>query len=194
MMGLAVTANYAIGRLEQPKPRPLPVKSFPRQVGEWVGGEDLPLDPEVKKMLAHATVADRIYTHPSGKTVNLVLVTSTDLQDFHDPRSCFPGQGWEIRDVHPITVGGDKITAMTATRNGQTVDVYYWQTAKLAKAKGGMLAKLVRLRSSLSGNEGQSLFVRVSSPKTGTPYQTVRSFTELIQPSLKSLERAAQTH
>lgn len=194
MVVASLLASRAIPRYEQPQSTPLPIEGFPRKVGDWTGGPDRPTPPAVQEMLSKATIVDRIYTRPGGDAVNLTLITSSRVEDFHDPRSCFPGQGWDLRGVHVEQVEGEQVTAMTAVQGEETLDVLYWQTARAPEPVGGLIARARRLRNSLGGSQGQSLFVRVTAPRGAHPFQTVRAFVHAITPPLRTLKALAHTN
>ena len=86
--------EYAVGPLPVPHPRKLAVDSFPRSLGTWRGGAIAPMDPDIQARVPTATIMDREYTSSAGGSADVTLVTASDNIDIHNPKDCFPSQGW----------------------------------------------------------------------------------------------------
>lgn len=191
MVGAAALANAVMGRLDFPQPRLLPVENFPRQIGEWSGGEDRPVDPAIRKKLATARIVDRLYTDAAGKTVALLLLSATDIKDFHHPRVCFPGQGWRLEEPRILTYRGRQINTMVVSREGEELSVwYFWFTAEHPPTlpENHPLRPLYDLRMKVVPEiERATLFVRLIAPKSPDNDLPLRSFLDAIWEPLRSL-------
>jgi EpsI family protein len=191
MVGVAVLANAVMGRLDFPQPRLLPVESFPRRVGEWEGGEDRPVDPAVRKKLATALIVDRAYTNVAGRSVALLMLSATDIKDFHSPQVCFPGQGWRLENPRILTYRGRRINTMIASRGEEELSIwYFWFTDEHPSAlpENHPLRPLYNLRmKAVPEMERATLFVRLIASKTPDSDRPLRSFLEAIWEPLQSL-------
>jgi EpsI family protein len=191
---VALVSNHALGRIEIIKPRLLPVETFPRTIGDWKAGKTLPVDPTVQQVLKTARLEQRNYTRSDGKVVDLLLLTAADYADFHDPTVCFPGHGWQLSNRRPISVDGQTINMMYATHkdDGKTQTVYYWLVGNyVAQVPHSLsLQKFNSIRRAITGEDGQSLFVRVIASGEKEGEQTASEFTRAIMPALRQLASA----
>lgn len=191
MVAATLIANMAVGRLEIATLRLLPVQTFPRKIGEWQAGEDMAVDPDVMKNLTSAKVVERTYRNPRGQFAQLLLLTATETGDFHNPRSCFPSQGWNLFGFREVKVRGQRIKAMTADQDGDKLQVFYWRTGYRPPPpqRNALRQKLYAFRVGFIGKEeGMPLFVRVIAPDDGKN-TAVMSFLEQIQAPIQALTR-----
>lgn len=195
LVGAAITANHAFGRLPMATMRRLPVEQFPRAFAGWKGGADYPTDPEVVRKLPTAKIVNRDYRRADGRQVNLLLLTATEYADFHDPNWCFPAQGFRLSAVREITVAGQSARSMTAERDGAKLDVVYWWNGKVVtEVKWGreQIGKLLTLRNKLTNEQGQSLFVRLVTPAAPESGKLLREFAILAQPEMRKITSNAR--
>jgi EpsI family protein len=187
-----LTVNHIVGRLDLAKPHLLPVETFPRQIGDWRAGPDTPLDPEVQKALSTARVVQRVYTNSVGESVELLLLSANDYKDFHDPTSCFPGQGWTLMDRHTMEINGQTVNRMIAAReNKQQVEVVYWLPGNyIPQAHGLVLQKALAIRHLVTKEESQSLFVRLTAPVQDGQDRSILAFAKQCLPLLHALTNA----
>jgi EpsI family protein len=186
----SLVANHAIGRLKFARPKVLPVETFPTQIGDWKQfGKDLSVDPEVQKVLPTAHIVERTYRNPSGQIVSLLLLTASDYKDFHDPNVCLPGHGWQLSERTAIQVEGRPINRMEAVQQNTKLLVLYWLAGDyMANVPHGLpMQKALSLRKALTGEGGQSLFVRIIATDKEAPEEVVLKFASEVQPAIQTL-------
>ena len=178
----ALAANLAIQQGALRKLARRDVSAFPRDLANWKGGEDRPLDPKTQQLLATADVIDRVYTNSAGQAVNLLLVSSTDPEDAHSPESCLPSQGWTLRAVQNETLDGQAIHTDKATRTGQALDVIFWFDI-LSDKNASLFSRMEAVRESVRGQG--SLMIRLTTPSGPDSDKTLREFARLVLPALR---------
>jgi len=193
MILTAIAANHTFGRLQYAQPHLLPIETFPRRIGRWKQeGEDRPIDQEVIKVLPTAHIVDRVYRDASGQIINLLMLTASDYKDFHDPNICLPGNGWQLSDRTTFLFQGQNINKMRASQRNTHLLVFYWLPGNYtANIDHGLpMQKVLSLRKALTGEEGQSLFVRVIAAENAASPDTVQRFIADIQPAIQALTEA----
>ncbi len=187
-----IVAQHALARMKYAHPTPLPINTFPRQIGNWKAGKDLPNDPLILEALPGATLVSRDYAnvkHPQ-ETVNLMLVTGNSYQDFHDPRGCFPTHGFRVSHLENWVQDGNRIQYMQAEQNGNTIDFLFYVPGGLgfASEQGDLfLRKMFALREMLTGASGGSVVVRLTVDDGPNSQQLMRHFIDVIQPAVTAL-------
>jgi EpsI family protein len=193
MVLTALAADHTIGRLPLLAARKAPVERFPKHIQGWTAGPDNPVDPEIQKTLATATVVDRNYTNPSGQSVQLLLVSASQGNDVHNPMICFPGQGWQITDRRTIRVDSQDATVMTAKLDETRLCVLYWisDAEPSPQEESPWLRNLRTIRRwFVTADEGRSLLVRVTAPGDAQNNAPVISFVKDASEPLRELIRA----
>lgn len=188
---VALVANNAIGRMPFARPHILPLGTFPRQIGGWRAGPDVPITPDVQRIIPTAHVLQRVYTNGSGKSVSLVLITATDYHDFHDPTVCFPGHGWVLTHPKDIRVGNQEAHEMSASLDGETLSVIYWLPGEFISGvdMGDPMKKLLSLRKLVTGDQGASMVVRVSVDQANGGAATALKFAAQILGAVNQLAK-----
>jgi hypothetical protein len=138
-----------------------------------------------------AAAIDRVYTRADEAAVNLVLVTATESVGIHDPRVCFPMQGWRLEQVHSRAIGPERADLMLAVRGADRLRVMFWRTAPTLRREVGGPQVLRYLRGKLTGAQGESLLVRLSTPDRTGAEELLARFALELQPSLAPLKSAA---
>lgn len=186
--------NHAIGRLELSSPRLLPIAVFPKQVGEWKMTIDRPEDHEVMQYLPTGRMVDRTYINTSGRIVNIALVTATNYNAFHDPKTCLPGHGWTLGEFGTARAGNQAINALTATQGQEKIRVFYWLAGSDGLyiplgdyGEGEPLRKLFALKKLLTRTEEASLFVRLTTSGGEQNEGLLIDFAQAALPALKQL-------
>ena len=190
MVGIVAAAQLAVPRIAVGTSKKLPVTAFPRSLGDWTAGDDRPVDPELKSRLAGATIVERIYNKKHGGAVDLLLLTSDTLEDFHDPTICYPSQGWKIRDQQSASVGGFPVMSMTARNGLREVKTVYWFVGDYASynARTPLQKKLYKLRHIVvRKEEGTCLFVRIIAPANPEGQAALNEFMTTFRPSILGL-------
>lgn len=192
----AVGADYGLGQMAVPKPRRLPVETFPAVIGAWKAGPVQPVQEDVQQKLRTAKIVDRTYTSPDGQSVDLMLLTATENEDMHSPQLCFPNQGWTLSDIHETRVDGQTATQMRATLGDQRQTVLYWLTGYYPPAppKSAALRDAYFIRNRImKGRTNMSLFVRIIVADTPAGRRSLPGFTSALRAPLTALVGADGT-
>ena len=196
----ALVGGHALGPVDAVKSRQLPVGSFPSRVGEWTGGPNRPIDPDVRKTIPHASIIERVYTRPDRQALDLLLVSSEVADEMHSPQVCLPAQGWELKTLKPFLVGSDRVRDMVASHEDRQIEVMYWFTAKSTR-EISIPQRIQMIRSELVGVQGEfvasdvegySLLVRIIAAYTPDNHKALLEFVQQIQRPLGVLSEKAE--
>jgi len=161
---------------------------FPDRLGEWVGGPNRPLEPEIQKQLATANVLDRIYTNKQGRQINLLIVSSTDPEDAHSPEACLPSQGWVPEQTKTATIDGQLVHVDQMTKLGEKMDVLFWWDILVDK-NANVFSRIEALRESFRGQG--AVMVRLTSPSGPTSAAEQEAFAKLVLPAMRTWKNTA---
>lgn len=167
VLGVALL-DFASGPIPVAHPRKLAVDTFPARLGVWQGGAVAPVDPEIQARLRTSAIMDREYTDRLGRSADVMLVTASDNLDIHNPKDCFPSQGWKLTNSRDKVIGGQPVTLMDAQLDDQKMTVLYWTTGVYTPpAPRSALARqaLVLRDRIVPRHEAVSLFVRLMVPQ-----------------------------
>ncbi|MES9861246.1 MAG: VPLPA-CTERM-specific exosortase XrtD [Candidatus Thiodiazotropha sp. LLP2] len=131
---IAVSSLY-VKNQQEILPNRQDFSSFPLQIGNWKGDEDMLEDIYLKSLkLDDYIIGD--YTNSVGSMVNFYIAYYASQQAgsaAHSPRSCIPGGGWEINKVTEIAlpgllVNGEplKVNRLVIMQGDAKKLVYYW--------------------------------------------------------------------
>jgi len=198
MVLVSLWITHGVARVPAAPTRYLPVERFPRLLGDWAAGPDMPVDPVVRKMLTTATIVSRNYSEPEGRSVELMLLTAARRQDFHDPNECFPGSGWTLGDRGKVVVEGQPINTIVATRDTVQMDVWYcWMSALDFERLDSSQRRLQRFRRAIFTTMGRkddvSLFVRLMAPHQPGGNPVLNRFCSAALPSIRNLWQPGST-
>ena len=187
---LAIAVNVFGEKVELGKAIPMQIAEFPKVVGDWKDIKDVPPPESFTDVLPTAQIIERTYVNKAGGQVDLLLLTATDYGDLHDPRACFPSQGWSLSDEKKLTVGQEQVTDMLAAVDGDQVEVLFWRpdfysvpTPRSAFARDIYNLYVRHYRKA----EGNSLLVRVIASTTPESHADLMKFTQAIQTPLRTL-------
>ncbi len=161
--------DFASGPIPVPHSRKLAVETFPARLGTWQGGAIAPVDPDIQARLRTSSIMDREYTNSAGRSADVMLVTASDNLDIHNPKDCFPSQGWKLTNSRDKVIGGQPVTLMDAQLDDQKMTVLYWTTGVYTpSAPRSLLARqaLVLRNTIVPRHEAVSLFVRLMVPQS----------------------------
>lgn len=164
-----LAANRGLRRIEIVQPHLLSIESLPHRFGDWKQkGEDRPTDPSVQAILKTARLLDRTYQNSSGESVDLLLMTATDYADFHDPTVCLPGHGWTLGEKKSLSVGSQAMTQMPLVQGDRKMIILYGLigSSVMGVQNGLPMQKFLSLRKAVTGEGGQSLYVRLIASDT----------------------------
>lgn len=186
---VGIVAQHTLPRLPFAHPTPLPVMSFPTKVGDWTAGKNLPQDPDVMKILSTATIMSRNYKNKAGQEINLTLITGTEYSDFHSPLACFPAHGFALSNQVTWPLYGQSVHFMTASLEGNSEDFCYFIPGGMALGgvMGGSASHLLALSSLVTGHEGGSVVVRLTTADNPGSQDLIKRFIGLIMPDINQL-------
>ena len=193
MIVTATICTYAFPRLPVPSIHKIPVETFPRTIGEWQGGPDEAVDPEVQKIIPTATIISRVYKNLSGQTVELTLLSASQRGDYHDPNICFPAHGWNLSNLQNVHIFGERFNSMTAEQDKLKMKVHYkWMGAINIKTDSVYLKSAVKVRDEvfygvMDRTDGMELFVRIMAKDDDLNPRAMGDFNQQIMPIVNSL-------
>lgn len=196
IVGLAMIAAVAAvelvaGRIAVGQSRALPIATFPRVIGGWVAGPDRPVDPDLQQRLADSRMVERVYTnHRLGASVDLLLLTSSNLDDFHDPTICIMSQGWSVQSARTVNVANQPATCIIASNEDHTIKTLYWLLGDYAPARAKTPAekRLYAIRHFIvRRDEGTCLFVRMIANDNPLGDRAFADFIDATRDSIRSL-------
>lgn len=176
-------------RLDVPMSHSLPIEHFPKSISSWQAVEDVPVDPSIKEVLPDATIVERRYRRSDGVSLDLLLLTSDNEGEFHDPSKCFPAQGWSLAGQTSAEIAGQTLHQFHASFQDQHVLVSYWRVRDLTPppSPGSITSAVLPLRNAVTHDEGWSLLVRVISPGDPQGEAAARDFIQVISEPVHAL-------
>lgn len=111
------------------------LSEFPAELEGWVGRRNRIREVYLDALsLTDYILAD--YREPGGGTVNLYVAyyaSQRKNESAHSPRSCLPGDGWEIKDLSQKSIDGVLLNGQALALNRVKIQkgdyrqlVYYW--------------------------------------------------------------------
>ena len=187
--------EYGVGPLPVPQPRRLAVETFPARLGLWQGGAIAPVDPDIQARLPTSSIMDRVYTLGADRSADVMLVTASDNLDIHNPKDCFPSQGWRLTNSHDKVIQGQTVTVMDAQLDDQKMKVLYWTTGTFTPPppRSLLAKKALSLRARLvPSHEYVSLFVRLMVSQGPQAEEEITQLAGQVLPPVHSLVQAAR--
>jgi len=163
---------------------------FPVSVGQWQARQDTALEPQTIDQLKVSDYLMRRYVHEAGQSLWLYIgywATQRKGADFHSPKNCLPGGGWEPVEATRIAI--DLPTPhLTITVNRYVIQkdrsiqvvLYWYQTHGMAIASE-VDAKIELVRGAITRNRTDGALVRVSSLVAGSPQDTTDRLVEYVR-------------
>lgn len=187
--------EYGVGPLPVPQPRRLAVETFPAKLGPWQGGAIAPVDPDIQARLPTSSIMDRVYSTGTGRSADVMLVTASDNLDIHNPKDCFPSQGWRLTNSHDVTIQGQTVTVMDAQLDDQKMKVLYWTTGTFTPPppRSALAQKALSLREKIvPSHEYVSLFVRLMVSQGPQAEEEITQLAGQVLPPVHSLVQSAR--
>ncbi|MGI4788513.1 MAG: EpsI family protein [Janthinobacterium lividum] len=182
--------DCAVGPLPVPHPRKLAVETFPSRLGSWQGGAIAPTDPDIQARLPTSAIMDRQYSTSSGESADVMLVTASDNMDIHNPKDCFPSQGWVLTNNRDKMIQGQTVSLMDAQLDDQKMTVLYWTTGVYMPPPSPypFVQSVLKLREKVvPRHEAVSLFVRLMVPQNSNSDEAITDLAKQVLPPVQSL-------
>jgi len=172
--------------------------NFPRTVGPWSCGPDIPFDQETLAVLGPGDYLERTcVASPGSQPVDLLLayVPSQHTRDWiHSPKHCLPGSGWSpvlsdrIELLRPHD-GPAAVNRYVLEKGADRQVVVYWYQAHGRIVASEYWARIYLISDSIELNRADESLVRVITPiLEGEPLDTAQKravrFAENILPYL----------
>ena len=182
--------DFIYGPIPVAHPRRLAVETFPDRLGPWRGGAIAPVDPDIQARLRTSAIMDRQYTTGTGQSADVMLVTASDNLDIHNPKDCFPSQGWVLTNSRDKVIGGQTVTLMDAQLDDRKMTVLYWMTGVYTPAppRALLARQALKLRSRIvPRHEATSLFVRLMVPNSAGADAEITALAGQVLPPVQAL-------
>ncbi|HVK04660.1 MAG TPA: exosortase-associated EpsI family protein [Armatimonadaceae bacterium] len=168
----------------------IPPEEVPQRLGGFVADGEAEVAPEAREALAAASILSRYYRSDSDADVaasfELLVIGGTDRSALHDPRSCFVGAGWEIRNDRTEKIPGTPVEARACqivdAKTGAGFDALY-----LYVVDGKVIHRVTDIRaqmfwSAVIGKKNRPVyFVRMISPLMKDEVMQARQHEELLK-------------
>lgn len=170
--------------------------SLPSQVGPWTAAEDRHLRHEVLAIIEPDAHLLRRYEAPGRVPiwtyVGLYGGRAGYGKGAHDPKICYPSQGWEILRSNSLNLSLDGAGRLHAKLlkvhlgNAEQAVIYWFQPAGRWPASSA-LEELLRVLDTVLGRP-QYAFVRLAAPSDGSPSaeRDVAEFAGLFAPAVRA--------
>lgn len=145
---------------------------FPTKLGDWRGQTER-LDQIYLDVLKLDDYIMSDYTDPHGRRINLYVAyygSQRKGQSAHSPRSCIPGDGWEIqslsqREIGDVLIKGKKlrINRVLIQKGESTQLVYYWFQQRGRVITNEYLVKWYLFWDALKRNRTDGSLVRITT-------------------------------
>ncbi len=141
-------------------------------VGAWKATREQQLDAEVLEMVDPDRYFMRLYETPGRLPIWLYVGIYGGRAGYakaaHDPKLCYPSQGWEITATRYVDLPvGDRETLvaklMDVAKSGRTEAVVYWFQPATRWPSDPVPEQLWRVVDAVTGSP-QHAFVRLSTP------------------------------
>ena len=173
--------------------------SYPQDLGQWSGQRDY-LNPAHLKSLKLSDYLMINYSEQPGYPVNYYVAYYDSQQkgrSAHSPKSCMPGDGWEMSDFErtEITLGNDFLLPVNRTvisKGSQTSLVYYWFQQRGRLLNNEYLVKFYLLWDSITKQRTDGAMIRVTTPVF--PHEGVEQADERIQKLIRESQALLQNY
>jgi len=171
---IAATALYVRGRgHDDVAPLHQDVINFPRTLGQWQGGPDIPFSADTLQVLGPGEFMERNYQAPDARSpVDLFLAyfpSQRSGDTIHSPRHCLPGAGWQFAQESELRLkdsSGRPITVnyYVIEKGNDRQVVLYWYQAHGRVVANEYRAKFYQMWDAMRLNRTDGSLVRVITP------------------------------
>ena len=195
LIGVIIFLSFLDKGMSVPIKRPL--KTFPREIGEWSFVNSRSLSQRVKEKLGVDDYLEYDYVSPAGQVVNLYVsyFTSLEGKGFHSPRNCMPGSGWDVASLEPLVLEircsestPVEINNMILQKGDDRQVVLYWYQCRGRYIRSKYMEKIYQVLDSIFKRRTDGSFIRIMAPASKgnteetTPY--LKEFAEQVIPVL----------
>ncbi len=137
---------------------------LPSKAGEWYG-QDIPNDLKIGKgLFGYISGLKTMAYRANGLTVYFTIIEGGN---FHNPKLCFQGAGYQSKDLGTVTylIGGQTLRTQSVIfkRSGQDILVFYWMCVN-KKTVTWTEQKFKEFWASLIGQTKVGFIVRLDIP------------------------------
>ncbi|MCP4007857.1 MAG: EpsI family protein [bacterium] len=167
---------------------------LPAQIGPWKLTSEEQLDANILEIISPLTYVMRLYEAPGRMPiwiyVGMYAGRAGYLSGAHDPKVCYPAQGWEVLESKGIEVDvGDEemhATLLAAHRDQRSEAVLYWFQPAGRWSSRGAYEQIRRMFDAVAG-QPQYAFVRLSGSKETGPdsNRDLIEFATTLAPSVR---------
>jgi EpsI family protein len=166
------------------------LERFPATVGAWQGREANLMDDEIVNILKVNDYLNRRFVDAEGRSAWLYIgyhATQRRGAQFHSPKNCLPGAGWEPiqTDRVPIAVPGPPgaivVNRYLIQKDHRYQLVVYWYQLQGRAVASELGAKVQMVRGAITQSRTDGALIRISSPLYGSLEQTFAVQTGLVQ-------------
>lgn len=167
------------------------IEQFPIQLHGWRASDS---HVAYANVLPGSHMIERTYADQSGHSIDVLLITGTDADDFHDATVCLPLQGFDITPQKTVVLPGSSQTAreLTAAKGANQLTILYWRPSAPTLGGGLNYTQWRRVEAALrqmQGNSGQSLMVRFTAPTGPNIHDLLLRTAAQWEPDLEALSR-----
>ena len=170
--------------------------SIPLAIGNWVGRDAPPLEPEVAETLAADQYVHRYYGlrgADPGARIEMDLAYYAQPEAgaaMHSPLNCLPGNGWQVvaSSAVPTTIGGNRVDVrrLIVARGTDRVAMTYWFQNRGAVVGNEYRQRLQLLVNGLYARPTDAALVRVMALDTPEGHRSLTRFTNEMAPIIEA--------
>lgn len=172
LLGSAAYLTYSPRQIEEPEVQPL--KTFPKQIGQWTTASDIIFNEPTLKVLKPTDYLMRTYVNRNGDSLGLYVGYHNggpNAGPIHSPKNCLPGAGWhmEANQEIRVSVGKDAITLVRAdfAMGDRKMTCYYWYQVRGEAITKDLSMKLAEFTGVLLANRKDASFIRIDVTNAG---------------------------
>lgn len=189
----------AAARPIEPPPRES-LSALPRQIGDWRGHDEPPLEPRVLAVLGADDHIARIYVNDRSSSVLSLYIGYHGRQQqddsIHSPMNCLPGAGWLPVYTDRVRINDSRGPAATATVNRVVVQkgevrqlVFYWYQSMGRIVASEYASKAQLFVGALRTGRSDAALVRIMGPVTDAGESAAQTAAEQFTSALLPLLR-----
>jgi EpsI family protein len=179
------------GRFRSPQDLAQPLESIPRQLAGWRWVADEPVEPDVLSTLAAPRVLARAYQR-GGDRLELFIAFYASQQGgraVHSPKTCLPGNGWEIRDRTALWLKLDgqpvEVNRYVIQNAGSQLNLLYWYQSRNRIVANEYLGKILLFRDALLESRSSNSSVRIIVPPAPEVLEDATAFATEVAKQLR---------